>query len=190
MKKYRKITYNGDPEKYVYVPADPRGSFSGPADPGGSFSVSPVSLKEGEELLKAVAYEEFHMREKRARLDTDYNLALLANKKPPKVQTLFEAFKSDDQYQRMMNYFVLKKIVSPDSYSWIDNSQGNIAAALDLLNELYIKGYFRKRLTAGEKKAVLSNTFGIVASLDYIKEKNKNIKAAPKEINLPPASEY
>jgi hypothetical protein len=190
MKKMIKVTYNNDPNKYIYLP-----EMGGKLIPTGC---EEKYIGECKEVLKDIAAEECFERDLIARRKLQEEIALIGGKRPPEIQTLLNAFADHEKYRRIM--LLLRKkptpIIDPKSYMWMDNRKGKKDAAIDLIFTLQSKGYFHRALTNNEIRYILRNTFGITCSIDHIKHftykdhPGQLIAQNPYRINIPEADKY
>jgi hypothetical protein len=96
-------------------------------------------------------------------------------KKKPDYNTLFEAFKDTNLYQRIMNILVSKQLCNSGNYHWKDSKE----KLIDLLKFLDTQGYLNRKLTQKEMEMISKNTFGI----DKIS--NSSMRPKPGKIDFP-----
>ncbi len=94
------------------------------------------------------------------------------NTEPSKQQfdTLFEAFKDPEKYQRIMNLLVFKGYCNAGNYKW-NEKKYNRTMLMALLDKLEIQGYLNRDLSSKEKVEICHNTFKIKVAIRFCSTK-------------------
>ncbi|WP_233897703.1 hypothetical protein [Tenacibaculum piscium] len=104
------------------------------------------------------------------------------NKKPTVIKNkptinLIDFFQYTSKYHKIMEIFVLKKLIHKHSYLWIDEQKGYKGYLVSVIKDLHFKNFFEKnkRPTIKEIQQICQNTFEMKIAIDTIKKaKNRD----------------